>query len=81
MDAGGFEIYRDLCEKTGIPFEMYHMNLDILREYEKYGKTLTDNDRKRLEAMQGQEDLQELIAYMLEHNVKLEQECIEIGDL
>ena len=81
MDAGGFEIYRDLCEKTGIPFEMYYMNLDILRKYEKYGKTLTDNDRKRLESMQGQEDLQELITYMLEHNVKLEQECIGIGDV
>ena len=78
IDAGGFEIYRDLCEKTGIPFQMYYMNLDILQRYEKYGKTLTDHDRKRLEAMQGQEDLQELIAYMLEHNVKLEQECIGI---
>ena len=78
IDAGGFEIYRDLCEKTGIPFQMYYMNLDILRRYEKYGKTLTDHDRKRLEAMRGQEDLQELIAYMLEHNVKLEQECIGI---
>ncbi|MDY2699531.1 MAG: DUF2220 family protein [Lachnospiraceae bacterium] len=78
IDAGGFEIYRDLCEKTGIPFQMYYMNLDILRRYEKYGKPLTDHDRKRLEAMQGQEDLQELIAYMLEHNVKLEQECIGI---
>ncbi|MDD6442602.1 MAG: DUF2220 family protein, partial [bacterium] len=80
IDAGGFEIYRDLCEKTGIPFQMYYMNLDILRKYEKYGKPLTDHDRKRLEAMQGQEDLQELIAYMLEHNVKLEQECIGICD-
>lgn len=78
MDAGGFEIYRDLCEKTGIPFQMYYMNLDIMRRYEKYAKTLTDHDRKRLEAMKGQEDLQELIAYMLEHNVKLEQECIGI---
>lgn len=78
IDAGGFEIYRDLCEKTGIPFQMYYMNLDIMRRYEKYAKTLTDHDRKRLEAMKGQEDLQELIAYMLEHNVKLEQECIGI---
>lgn len=27
----GFEIYRDLCEKTGIPFSMYHMNLETLK--------------------------------------------------
>lgn len=76
IDAGGFEIYRDLCEKTGIPFEMYHMSLEVLKQYEVFGKTLTTNDRKRLETMKSRNGLGELIEYMLEHNVKLEQECI-----
>ena len=76
IDAGGFEIYRDLCEKTGISFEMYHMDLEVLKQYEVFGKTLTANDRKRLETMKSRDGLEELIEYMLEHNVKLEQECI-----
>lgn len=82
IDAGGFEIYRDLCNKTGIPFEMYLMNREILMKYEAFGKKLTQNDRKRLENMlvDVQESVKDLIAYMLEHDVKLEQECVAQED-
>lgn len=76
IDAGGFEIYRDLCQKTGIPFSMYHMDLETLKEYEKFGRALTNNDRKRLESMKAWNGLCDVIEYMLEHNVKLEQECV-----
>lgn len=76
IDAGGFEIYRDLCVKTGIPFAMYHMDLETLKEYEKFGKELTHSDKMRLEKMKEQDGLKDIITYMLEHNVKLEQECI-----
>lgn len=76
IDAGGFEIFRDLCEKTEIPFSTYHMDLETLQKYEKYGKELTLNDRSRLERMKELSGMKELISYMLEHNVKLEQECV-----
>ena len=76
IDAGGFEIYRDLREKTGIPFRMYHMDLETLQRYEAYGKRLTENDRKRLLTMRERPELTQMIDYMLEHDVKLEQECI-----
>ncbi len=76
IDAGGFEIYRDLREKTGIPFRMYHMDLETLRLYKPYGKRLTENDRKRLQGMRNRTELKEIIDYMLEHDVKLEQECV-----
>ena len=78
IDAGGFEIYRDLCEKTGIPFEMYHMNIDTLVKYQQYAKELTEHDKIRLEKLKAGTMAKEsdLIQYMLEHNVKLEQECI-----
>lgn len=78
IDAGGFEIYRDLREKTGIPFRMYRMDLKTLQAYESYGRPLEGNDRKRLQGMRGREGLGEVIAYMLEHDVKLEQECIRV---
>ena len=55
---------------------MYRMDLKTLRAYENYGRPLTENDRKRLQEMRGREELGEVIAYMLEHDVKLEQECI-----
>lgn len=80
IDAGGFEIYRDLCEKTSIPFIMYQMDLKTLKQYEQFGKSLTSNDRKRLENMKPIDGLCEMIDYMLEHDVKLEQECIMCED-
>ncbi|MCI6629993.1 MAG: DUF2220 domain-containing protein, partial [Lachnospiraceae bacterium] len=98
IDAGGFEIYRDLCAKTGMPFRRYRMDSDTLKTYEKYGRELTENDRIRLSRMlaeydggtaesdRGAEDqnsektkIAEVIRYMLERNVKLEQECVVVG--
>lgn len=81
IDAGGFEIYKDLCEKTGIPFRMYRMDLNTLQIYEEYGRELTEHDRIRLQRMLEahtfeEESMREVIRYMLERNVKLEQECV-----
>ena len=49
-----------------------------ISELEKYGKVLTESDRIRLKEMEKDEELQEVVSYMLLHNVKLEQECIGI---
>lgn len=81
IDVGGFEIYRDLCQKTGIPFQTYHMGIRELKLYEKYTKELSDNDRKRLGILRekewpGQREIREVLEYMEEHDVKLEQEII-----
>lgn len=78
IDAGGFSILKDLRNKTGIPFQMYHMDIETLKCYEKYGKALTESDRTRLKEMEKDEELQEVVSYMLLHNVKLEQECVGI---
>ena len=55
------------------------MDLDTLKTYESYGRRLTENDRKRLQGMREREEFKELIGYMLEHDVKLEQECIRLN--
>lgn len=34
IGTGGFEIYRDLREKTGIPLKMYQMDLEALQQSE-----------------------------------------------
>lgn len=83
IDVGGFRIYRDLCEKTGIMFQTYHMGIRELKTYENYSKKLTDNDKKGLrmliekEKEEGGENLETLL-YMQEKDVKLEQEAVSI---
>ena len=44
IDAGGFYIFGDLCEKTGIPFQPFSMDIDTLYFYKSYWKELTKND-------------------------------------
>lgn len=74
IDAGGFHIYESLIKKTQIPFQTYKMDVSMLKKYKAYTKPLTENDRKRL--LLFEERHQEVIDYMLKHNVKLEQEII-----
>ena len=85
IDVGGFEIYRDLCDKTGIPFQTYHMGIKELKAYEKYAKPLTKNDKKRLECLIEKERKKktgnvETLEYMKRHGIKLEQEAIELQE-
>ena len=83
IDVGGFEIYRDLCRKTGIPFKAYHMGIEELKKYEAYTQELTGNDRKRLEALLQKAEREgkdtRALRYMKEQGRKLEQEGIRQG--
>ena len=90
IDVGGFEIYRDLCEKTKVPFQLYHMGIAELRRYHEYTKKLTENDRKRLRRLMEREkirkeeggnadDILEVLEYMDKCGRKLEQEIVEAG--
>lgn len=80
IDAGGFYIYLHLIEKTGISFKTLAMNKDILIKYANYCKKLTANDRKKLSNLK-EYITDGTIEYMLEHNIKLEQEIVEIEDI
>ena len=85
IDVGGFEIYLDLCRKTNIPFQLYHMGIPELKKCEKYSKKLTENDNKRLDKMleKLQENpeinscaqIAEVLKYIKITQLKLEQEC------
>lgn len=80
IDVGGFEIYRDLCRKTGIPFKTCHMGIEELEKYRSYTQELTGNDRKRLETLlqKAERDGKDIrvLLYMKEKGRKLEQEGI-----
>ena len=79
IDVGGFEIYGDLCRRTGIPFTTYKMGISELERYEQYTRELTENDRKRLDSLlnnEAYENVWPILRYMKEHGKKLEQESI-----
>lgn len=78
IDVGGFLIYEDLCQRTGIPFKRYMMDLNDLKQYEAYGRALTENDRVRIEKMLKENPgaaYADVLTYMLAAGIKLEQEC------
>lgn len=78
IDAGGFYIHNHLCQATGIPFSLFQMSRNELSNprYRSCLNPLTDNDRTRLLLLEQKEPYRETIAWMLEHNCKLEQEII-----
>ena len=90
IDIGGFEIYRNLCQKTRIPFHMYYMGIPELEKYKNYGRKLTENDNRRLDKLLEKicedpekercADVISVLKYMKISQLKLEQECIECAE-
>ena len=78
IDAGGFYILEHLIKKTGISFKPFMMDVETLEKYRGSTKSLTENDRKRLNRLE-KTRFNEVISYMLEHNCKLEQEAIKLA--
>jgi len=75
IDAGGFLIFDDLVNKTGIKFKPYMMDIDTLKKYESNWTSLTINDKKRLKANKNKH-FKDTIEFMMQNNCKLEQEAI-----
>jgi len=80
IDAGGFWIHHNLCEITGIRFELYSMSINELAnpEYASCVHNLTDNDIQRLQSLSEIPEYAEVVKYMLDNNVKLEQEIVSL---
>lgn len=80
IDAGGLYIHEHLCRMTGAAFGLWHMSVKELSAPGCAGclQKLTPRDRRRLQALAQKEQYQELAEYMLEKNVKLEQEIVSL---
>lgn len=78
IDAGGFYIHEHLCRVTGILFRLYRMSRKELENplFQSCLRPLTQQDRIRLMSLKKQELYRDLAVYMLEKNVKLEQEIV-----
>lgn len=78
IDAGGFYILNHLRIKTGIAFKPFMMGIDELTKYRTNCRELTVNDRARLSKLKSDlafSDFFETIDFMLNNNIKLEQEA------
>ncbi len=78
IDIGGFLIHKHLCRETSKDFELYCMGIQQLKD-ERFSnclRGLTDKDISRLETLAEDVSYSEILKYMKEHNVKLEQEIV-----
>ena len=80
IDPDGFYILEHLKNKTGIPFKRLCMGISELKKYENYCKPLEDNDIKKAQSLIEKELYVDTMRYMLENNVKLEQEVVSWKD-
>ncbi len=82
IDCGVFKIWKNLIERTSIPFKTLSMDLNTLMTHSQFCKELTVNDYKTLTQMKDDPFFIEqsmLFDHMLSYNIKLEQECIKLN--
>ena len=76
IDPDGYYILRNLIEKTCIPFEPLHMDVQQLITYKQYCKPLEKNDRIKANSLRKVHFYDSVMEFMLANNCKLEQEII-----
>ena len=76
IDPDGFFIAERLRRGTGIAFQTIHMGIEDLIRYSRFTKPLEANDLKKANTLIRAGKYVDVLGYMLEHNVKLEQEII-----
>lgn len=78
IDIGGFLIHKCLCRETFKKFELYCMGIPQLSDKRFFHclRKLTDNDIIRLESLREDAAYRDILEYMKERNVKLEQEIV-----
>lgn len=80
IDIGGFKIHQDLVRSTGVSFKLYKMGVSELQDirYRECLCQLSDKDRINAQSIIMEPEYREVLEYMLEKNIKLEQEIIAL---
>lgn len=76
IDPDGFYIIENLRRGTGIDFNPIYMDMEVLKKYKNYTKSLTDNDIRKATALIQNEMYHDIMEYMLDTGKKLEQEIV-----
>ncbi|WP_333651649.1 Wadjet anti-phage system protein JetD domain-containing protein [Lacrimispora sp.] len=80
IDAGGFWIHHNLSEITDVKFKLFCMTGDVLlhKGFKHCLHPLTDTDIIRLQELKRLDPYADTVRYMLQCNVKLEQEIVSL---
>jgi len=76
IDPDGFYILENLRNKTDIDFKPYKMGIPELEKYSDFAKRLEKNDIIKVESLITNGKYTEILDYMRNNNLKLEQEII-----
>ena len=76
IDPDGFFILENLRSKTGIDFKAHKMGIEELKKYPAFAKPLEKNDITKAKTLIESGKYTEIMEYILESNVKLEQEIV-----
>lgn len=76
IDPDGFYILEHLRQKTRIAFKPLYMSVEELKKYKDYCKSLEENDKKKARSLITKGLFVDEMQYILENNVKLEQEVV-----
>ena len=76
IDPDGFFILENLRAKTDIDFKPYKMGIPELQKYSDFTKPLEENDITKAKTLIEKGVYAEVMNYMLEKNIKLEQEIV-----
>lgn len=76
IDPDGFFILDNLRSKTQIDFKAYKMGIAELQKYSDFSKPLEQNDIAKAKSLIARGKHVEVLNYMLQNNLKLEQEII-----
>lgn len=76
IDPDGFYIIEHLKRGTGINFKPIYMDINFLEKYKGYAKKMTNRDIQKANTMLQNGKYSDIMAYMLNTELKLEQEII-----
>jgi hypothetical protein len=82
LDFGGLNILAQLRKRISPRCVPYRMDMETLAAHTRWARPLTENDRGLLARLQGRasvDDMQPVIASMLERGLKLEQEAVQLA--
>ena len=80
IDAGGLWIHHNLCEITGIKFQLFCMSEKELADpvYKTCLHKLSENDVVRMQELKAIREYKNVVDFMIKNNAKLEQGIVSL---
>lgn len=76
IDYDGFQILKDLTNRTSKEFKPYKMDIDTAMKYKAFARPMTEHHKDGLATMASEGS--DIAKYLLDNDCLIEQECIDI---